>query len=163
MACRRLLIFAVRMHCRELTACGAGLIARRMEGIYKKKAVGARRKATFAKFDVQLVQIVEMPCGSGGLPCSSFASVDLPFGTTRPKFWAIILTTKSTAKTINSFKLCSNSGFYDVKRACRISLRGMFGSSRCYLLCKRCTSAACSTVGRSSSQSSLSNVCSPDQ
>jgi hypothetical protein len=151
MACRRLLIFAVRMHCRGLTACGAGLIARRMEGIYKKKGVGARRKAIFAKFDVQLVQIVEMRRGSGGLLCRSFASVDLSFGTTRPKILAMILTTKSTAKTINSFKLSSNSGFYDVKRACRISLRGMFGSSRCYLLCKRCTSATSSTVGLSSS------------
>jgi hypothetical protein len=43
-----------------------------MEGIYKKKAVGARRKAIFAKFDVQLVQIVEMRRGSGGLLCKQF-------------------------------------------------------------------------------------------
>jgi hypothetical protein len=100
-----------------------------MEGIYKKKAEGARRKATFAKFEVQLVQIVEMRRGFGGLRCSSFASVDLPFGTTRPKFLAMILTTESTAKTINSFKLSSNSRFYDVKRAFRTSSRGMFGYS----------------------------------
>ena len=87
------------------------MIACRMEGIYKKKAVGARRKAIFAKFDVQLVQIVEMRRGSGGLLCSSFASVDLPFGTTRPKILAMILTTKSTAKTINSFKLSQTAVF----------------------------------------------------
>jgi hypothetical protein len=96
--------------------CGC-IDARRMQGIYKKKTERARRKAVLAKFEVQLVQIVEMRRESSGLPGSSFASVDLPFGTTRPKFWAIILTTKSTAKTIHSFKLCSNSRFYDVKRA----------------------------------------------
>jgi len=151
MACRRLLFFCGPNACRERITCGAGLMARRLEGIYKKKAVGARRKAIFAKFEVQLVQIVEMPRGSGGLLCSSFASVDLPFGTTRPKDLVMILTTKSTAKTINSFKLSSNSGFYDVKRACRISLHGMLGYSWCYLLCKRCTSATSSTVGLSSS------------
>src|SRR5579862_4448860 len=69
------------------------------------------------------MQIVEMRSGSSGSLGSSFALVDLPFGTTRLRFLATILTTKSTAKTIHWFKLVRNSPFFDVKRACWISSR----------------------------------------
>ena len=57
-------IFAFECTVSELIACGAGLIGRRMEGIYKKSAAGARRKVILPEFESNWMRMVEMSSGS---------------------------------------------------------------------------------------------------
>jgi hypothetical protein len=76
-----------------------------MQGIYKKRARRARRKAILMEFEAEMGAISFGTRRIGGLLRRSFAWLHLPFRTTRRKFLAVLFTAKSTGVMASSFKL----------------------------------------------------------